>query len=134
MMGSERLLKMLDNKDKNNVALKETVDYLIEREDLQTKLLNEEKNLDGLEDFIKEKAKQHQLNGWTYITNEVVFAWAVMYFALPNSFLKIKNNVTKVKEVKKENDSKGKVISIEKIRENVEEKTNSQLSLFGGKA
>ncbi|MBQ7411180.1 MAG: hypothetical protein IJW20_07360 [Clostridia bacterium] len=131
MNGSERLLKMLDSKDKKSIALKETVDYLIAREDLQVKFLNEEKTIEGLENFIKEKARQHQLNGWTYITNEVVFAWAVMYFSLPNSFLKIKETKDiKIKEKTEINEKTGsnKVISLEKAKE----KKDAQLSLFGG--
>lgn len=135
MKGSERLLKMLSSKEQSNIALKETVNYLIQRNDLEIKFLNEEKTLEGLEDFIKQKARQHQLNGWTYITNEVVFAWAVMYFSLPNSFLKIQETKNKENKIEKNKAKEkqvitNKIVSIEKDKE----KKEAQLSLFGGAA
>ena len=137
MSGFERLRKMLDEwieKHKEDEAFKQTVNYLLGRDDLEPKFLNEEKTLEGLNQFIQERGRKHLLNGWCYITNEVVYAWAVMYFSLPNSFLKIKEK--QVKNVSKENTKeiapKNNVISIEKAKEKIEEKKNAQLSLFGG--
>ena len=98
---------------------------------MDTKFLNEEKNLEGMCDFIKSKGQKHCRNGWSYITNEVVFAWAVMYFALPNSILKIKNRTVPKTKVEKDNNTShtpNNVISLEKAKE----KKNTQLSLFGG--
>ena len=34
-------------------------------------------------------AQKHANNGWNCVTNEIVYAWAVMYFSLPNKLLKI---------------------------------------------
>ena len=82
-------------------------------------------------DFIKSKGQKHCRNGWSYITNEVVFAWAVMYFALPNSILKIKKRTVPKTKVEKDNNTShtpNNVISLEKAKE----KKNTQLSLFGG--
>ena len=115
-------------KDQKDEALKQTVNYLLSRPDLEQKFLNEDKNLDEMCKFIKEKGRQHCHNGWNYITNELVYAWAVMYFSLPNSFLKIKSTQTKNILNKPNNTpTKDNVIPIEKAKEKVK-----QLSLFGG--
>ncbi len=131
MNGFNRLREMLDEwlkKNKDDEAFKQTVNYLLDRPDLEPKYLNEEKTLDGLHDFIHEKGKRHLLKGWCYITNEVVYSWAVMYFSLPNSFLKIKSTPTKSTPNKTTNaPDKDNVIPIEKAKEKVK-----QLSLFGG--
>lgn len=126
MNGFDRLQSMI--KDQKDEALKQTVNYLLSRTDLEQKFLNEDKNLDEMCKFIKNKGGQHCRNGWNYITNELVYAWAVMYFSLPNSFLKIKNvpsNNQKNKPL--ETPAKANVIPIEKAKEKVK-----QLSLFGG--
>lgn len=126
MNGYDRIKSMV--KDQKDEALKQTVNYLLSRSDLEQKFLNEDKNLDEMCKFIKEKGRQHCHNGWNYITNELVYAWAVMYFSLPNSFLKIKSTQTKSIPNKPNNKpTKDNVIPIEKAKEKVK-----QLSLFGG--
>lgn len=131
MNGIERLKEAV--KGQEDVALRQTVDYLISRNDMEQKYLNEEKTLKGMVDFIHDKAKKHIKSGWTYITNEVVYAWAVMYFALPNELLKIKEKKELKKESKKETTGKNNVISIEKGKKVIEEKKKvEQLSLFRG--
>ena len=123
MNGYDRIKSMV--KDQKDEALKQTVNYLLSRPDLEQKFLNEDKNLDEMCKFIKEKGRQHCHNGWNYITNELVYAWAVMYFSLPNSFLKIKS--TQTKSIPNNTPTKDNVIPIEKAKEKVK-----QLSLFGG--
>lgn len=126
MNGYDRLKSMV--KDQKDEALKQTVSYLLSRSDLEQKFLNEDKNLDEMCKFIKEKGIQHSHNGWNYITNELVYAWAVMYFSLPNSFLKIKSTQTKSIPNKPNNTpTKDNIIPIEKAKEKVK-----QISLFGG--
>lgn len=142
MSGFDRLKEMLKEwteKHKEDEAFTQTVNYLLERSDLESKFLNEEKTLDGLNDFIHEKGRKHLLNGWCYVTNEVVYCWAVMYFTFPNSFLKI--NTKKEKSNKQKNNtenkstSKNKVVSLEEAKKKVEEKKQTeQLSIFGGVA
>lgn len=135
MSGFDRLKNMLNEwleKNNNDEAFEKTVNYLLERKDLESKFLNEEKTLNGLNDFIKEKGRKHLLNGWCYITNEIVYAWAVMYFSLPNSFLKIKEK-NNTKSTKKETTTKNNVISLEVAKEKIEKKKEiEQLSIFGG--
>ena len=136
MTGFERLKEQL--KDQDDVALKQIVEYLFSREDMEQYYLKEEKTLEGMCDFIKEKAKKHMKNGWNYITNEVVYAWAVMYFSLPNTFLKIEKkdttkNKSKVKTSSKKENNKNNVVSLEDAKKDIEKsKEITQLSLFGG--
>jgi hypothetical protein len=132
MSGFERLEKAVEGQ--KDVALRQTVDYLLSRKDMEQKYLNEEKTLGEMVDFIHNKAKKHLKNGWTYITNEVVFAWAIMYFALPNELLKIDRNKSVQNQIKTSQENKNNnVISIEKGKKIVEKKKKiEQLSLFGG--
>ena len=138
MTGFERLKEQV--KDQEDKALLQTIDYLLSREDMEQKYLNEEKTVEDMVKFIKDKARKYMKNGWNYITNEVVYAWAIMYFSLPNSFLKIEkkdtnNNKTKTKTSSKKENSKNNVVSIEKAKENLEKKKETaQISLFGGVA
>ena len=130
MTGFERLKSMV--KDQEDVALKQTVEYLLTKSYLEKKFLNEEKDLDGMCGFIRNKVSGHYKNGWTYIPDDVVFSLAVMYFSLPNSILKI-NDSKEIKKGKNNNASvnktndNNKVIDIEKAKENID-----QISLFGG--
>lgn len=133
MNGFDRLKEQV--KDQEDSALKQVIEYLTSRDDMEQKYLNEEKNVKEMCSFIRRKGNAHAKNGWNFITNEVVFAWAIMYWALPNSFLKINkpketNNITT-----KEKTTKNNVISIEKAKKVIEEKKQvEQLTLFGGVA
>lgn len=136
MTGFDRLKEQVeDQKDK---ALVQTVDYLLSREDMEQRYLNEEKNIEEMAKFIRNKARKYMKNGWNYITNEVVYAWAIMYFSLPNSFLKIeKKDTTKNKEkaeasIKKVT-AKNNIVSLEDAKKNMNKKKETeQISLFGG--
>lgn len=135
MNGFERLKEQV--KDQEDMALIETVDYLISREDLEQKYLQDEKTIEGMCNFIRSKGNKHGRNGWNYVKNEVVFAWAVMYWTLPDTFLKINTPTKKIEKKKattsqKEN-AKNNVVSLEKAKQELEKKKEvAQLSLFGG--
>lgn len=135
MNGFDRLKEQVKNQE--DAALNQVVEYLLSREDMEQKYLSEEKTIEGMCSFIKGKGQAHAKNGWNFITNEVVFAWAIMYFSLPNTFLKIEQQ----KPVKKDTTStkttttKNNVVSIEKAKKALEEKKQvEQLTLFGGVA
>ena len=135
MNGFDRLTEQV--KDQEDSALNQVVEYLLSRDDMEQRYLNEEKTLEGMCSFIRGKGQSHAKNGWNFITNEVVFAWAIMYFSLPNAFLKINtskpNNKTTAKP--KEASTKNNVVSIEKAKKVIEEKKQvEQLTLFGGVA
>lgn len=138
MTGFERLKEQV--KDQEDKALLQTVDYLLSREDMEQKYLNPEKTIEEMAKFIHDKGIKYMKNGWNYITNEVVYAWAIMYFSLPNSFLKIEKkdadkSKNKTKTSSKKVNSKNNVVSLEKAKENMEKKKETaQISLFGGVA
>ena len=131
MNGFDRLKEQV--KDQEDLALRETVDYLLTREDMEPYYLNEEKTVDEMAKFIREKGTKHCRNGWNYIKNEVVFAWAIMYYSLPNSILKINNSSNNSKkETSKKNTSKNNVISLEDAKKELDKKDKvKQISLFG---
>ena len=135
MNGFDRLREQV--KDQGDAALKQTIEYLISREDMEKNYLKEEKTVEDMCSFIRNKGQAHARNGWNYITNEVVYAWAIMYWSLPNVFLKINQHKANndSKEKNKQTDTKNNVVSIEKAKEVIEKKKEvSQLSLFGGVA
>ena len=134
MNGFERLKEQV--KDQKDMALQQTVEYLLSRDDMEPKYLNEEKTLEGMCKFIRSKGNKHMRNGWAYVTNELVYAWAIMYFSLPNKFLKI--DTPKSKEKTTDNKTTtlpppNNVVSIETAKKKIEQKKEvTQLSLFGG--
>lgn len=136
MNGFERLKEQV--KDQEDKALLQTIDYLLSREDMEQKYLNEEKTVEDMAKFIKDKARKYMKNGWNYVSNEVVYAWAVMYFSLPNSFLKIEKkdiSNSKNKTSFKEENPINNVVSLKKAKENLNKKKEiTQISLFGGVA
>lgn len=132
MTGFERLKEQMEGQE--DVALNQTVDYLLTRKDMETSYLKEEKTIKGMCDFIKGKGRKHLNNGWTYVPDNVVYAWAIMYFSLPNSFLKITEN-KEIKKTKKENKvaNKNNIVSLEEAKQKIENKKEiEQMSFFGG--
>lgn len=125
MNGFEKLKEQMEGQKDN--ALQEVVNYLLTRKDMETRYLNEEKSIEGMCDFIKEKGRKNAKNGWNFVSNEIVYAWAIMYYSLPNSLLQIKTQKTNEDKENNKNKSKNNVVSIEKAKE-----TRKQLSLFGG--
>ncbi len=136
MNGFERLKEQV--KDQEDKALLQTIDYLLSREDMEQKYLNKEKTVEEMAKFIKDKARKYMKNGWNYVSNEVVYAWAVMYFSLPNSFLKMEKkdiSNSKNKTSFKEENPINNVVSLKKAKENLnKKKETTQISLFGGVA
>ena len=134
MNGFDKLKEEIEKQDPNDYALKDTVNYLLTRKDLEPKYLNEEKSVEQMSHFIKNKGNKHSHSGWCYINDNVVFAWAVMYYSLPNSFLKIdtKNDNTTTTKNKK-TPTTNTIVSLEEAKERLEKKKgNEQLSIFGG--
>ena len=136
MNGFERLKEQV--KDQEDKALLQTIDYLLSREDMKQKYLNKQKTFEEMAKFIKDKARKYMKNGWNYVSNEVVYAWAVMYFSLPNSFLKMEKkdiSNSKNKTSFKEENPINNVVSLKKAKENLnKKKETTQISLFGGVA
>ena len=78
MEGIERI-KALASEIKDPALLK-VVEYLLSREDMNDKYLNESKSLKSMVDFIKGQAKKQAKNGMAMIEDEVVYGWAIHYW------------------------------------------------------
>ena len=78
MKGLERI-KILAS-DITDKPLLKIIDYLLSREDMNEKYLNEEKTLEKMISFIKKEASKEQKNGVAMIEDDVVYGWAIHYF------------------------------------------------------
>lgn len=85
MEGIERI-KALASEIKDE-ALLEIVKYLLSREDMNEKYLNEEKSLKQMITFIRSEAKKVAKDGMAMIKDDVVFGWAIHYFDETNEQL-----------------------------------------------
>lgn len=100
MKGLERI-KVLASEIKDKPLLK-IVYYLLTREDMNEKYLNEEKSLKQMVTFIKSEAEKKAVNGVAMLEDEEVYGLAIHYFDEPNEKLNInKQQITKLKETKK---------------------------------
>lgn len=136
MLGIERI-KVLGSEVKDKALLK-VIEYLVSREDMNEKYLNEEKSLKQMVEYIKSEAKKQAVNGMAMIEDEEVYGWAIHYFDETNEKLGLKvetKNIVKpleksIKEAEKM--EKGEV-SKEEITLRVSRDKNvpeGQLTLF----
>lgn len=136
MLGIERI-KILGSEVKDKALLK-VIEYLVSREDMNEKYLNEEKSLKQMVEYIKSEAKKQAVNGMAMIEDEEVYGWAIHYFDETNEKLGLKvetKNIVKpleksIKEAEKM--EKGEV-SKEEITLRVAKDKNvpeGQLTLF----
>ena len=108
MEGIERIKKL--SQEQKDANIKKVAEYLMKREDLDGKFLNEEKNLIDMWNYIKKQAKEKAVNGCAVIEDEEVYGLAVHYFDETNEALGIKTSKKETKQVAKteENASKNK--------------------------
>ena len=130
--GIERI-KVLASEIKEKALLK-IIEYLLSREDMNEKYLNEEKTLSQMIIFIRDEAKKQAKNGMAMVEDEVVYGWAIHYFDESNEKLGLNNkniiqNLNKnetteeTKEIIKKEPQKSKNNSTKWVSE-------GQLSLF----
>ena len=125
MQGIERL-KVLSSEIKD-IPLLQIINYLLSREDMDEKYLNEDKSIKQMVSFIKTEAKKEAKNGIAWVEDKKVFGWAIHYWDEPNEKLnleKIKEPKEEVQEIKKE-----KVVR-EKIQKNKKWVSEGQITLF----
>ncbi len=85
MEGIERIKALsADIKDK---PLLKIIDYLLSREDMNEKYLEETKNLKNMIEFIKGEARKQAVNHVAMIEDDEVYNWAIHYWDEPNSKL-----------------------------------------------
>ena len=119
--GMERI-KILASDVKDNAVL-EIVNYLLSREDMNEKYLNEEKSVKEMLEYIRSKAKIKAVNNMAIIKDEEVFSWAIHYFDETNNDLKINSTENKVEQKNEKVVDKNKNVKKEWISE-------GQLTLF----
>lgn len=126
MQGIERL-KVLSSEIKD-APLLQIINYLLSREDMDEKYLNEEKSIKQMVSFIKSEAQKEAKNGMAWVEDKKVFGWAVHYWDESNKDLKLETQISEEKEetektVKKE-------VSKQKKETNKEWIPEGQISLF----
>ena len=90
MTGKERIKKL--SSDVKDFALLKIVEYLLIRDDMDEKYLNESKSLKGMIEYIRSEAQKQSNNGMAMIQDEVVYGWAIHYFDEDNKDLNIKDS------------------------------------------
>lgn len=103
MNGIERI-RVLSSEIKDKALLK-IIEYLLSREDMNEKYLNEDKSLKQMVDFIKSLAQKEAKNGMAMIEDEVVYGWAIHYWDESNESLKLEKAKIE-KETEKEEPEK----------------------------
>lgn len=99
-LGLERIKQL--SAEVKDAALLKIVNYLLTREDMNDKFLNEEKSLSQMITYIKSQAKEKAKDGVAMIEDEVVFGWAIHYFDESNTDLKISKEKIEPAAIKKE--------------------------------
>ena len=126
MSGLERI-KTLAAEVEDKPLLK-IIEYLLTREDMNDKYLNEEKSLKQMVEFIKEEAQKQATNGMAMIEDQTVYSWAIHYFDETNEQLGIDSNSKKVIKSDEDEETVNKIeIPKKQKKEWVPE---GQLSLF----
>lgn len=136
MLGIERI-KILGSEVKDKALLK-VIEYLVSREDMNEKYLNEEKSLKQMVEYIKSEAKKQAVNGMAMIEDEEVYGWAIHYFDETNEKLGLKvetKNIVKPleKSIKEAEEMEKGEVSKEEINLRVARDKNvpeGQLTLF----
>lgn len=117
MEGIERIKKL--SQEQKDTNIKKVAEYLINREDLNEKFLNEEKNLTDMWDYIKKQAKEKAINGCAVIEDEEVYGLAVHYFDETNETLGIKTDKKEIKQDVKVKEDTSKIKEKTLIQEEV---------------
>lgn len=105
MKGIERIKQFFEKEKDQNI--KKVAEYLINREDMNDKFLNEEKNLTDMWSYIKDQAKEKAVNGCAVLEDQDVYNLAVHYFDETNEALGIsKAKKTTPKAETKKQDAK----------------------------
>lgn len=126
MSGLERI-KTLAAEVEDKPLLK-IIEYLLTREDMNDKYLNEEKSLKQMVEFIKEEAQKQATNGMAMIEDQTVYSWAIHYFDETNEQLGLNSKSKKVTENDDEEETIAKVEPQKKQKK--EWVPEGQLSLF----
>lgn len=121
MKGIERIKQFSkETKDQN---IKKVAEYLINREDMNDKFLNEEKNLTDMWEYIRDKAREKAINGCAVLEDQDVYNLAVHYFDETNEALGIK---TSKKQNKPKEENKKQEAKVEENASNIKQDAEVQ--------
>lgn len=114
-----------------NKPLLKVVKYLLTREDMNEKYLNEEKTLKGMVSYIRSEARKLAEDGVAMIEDSTVYNWAIHYFDESNEDLKISTVPVKEEKVEVKKESTKEVAKAPKEKSKSKEWIpEGQLSLF----
>lgn len=114
-----------------NKPLLKVIDYLLTREDMNEKYLNEEKTLKGMVSYIRSEARKLAEDGVAMIEDSTVYNWAIHYFDESNEDLKVSTVPVKEEKVEVKKESTKEVVKVPKEKtKNKEWIPEGQLSLF----
>lgn len=135
MNGIERLSNML--KGQKEKYLIKVVNYLKNHVEMYDSFLNEEKNLDDLNTYIRGLAEKQKVKGVAVIEDDEVYQWSMDYFNKSNEELGIKKIIPKVNKTAKKQtinaeDEFGSIFGdAQAVEVKVEKKNETeQISLF----
>lgn len=130
MNGIERI-RVLSSEIRDNALLK-IIEYLLSRDDMNEKYLNEDKSLKQMVDFIKALAQKEAKNGMAMIEDEVVYGWAIHYWDESNESLKLEKAKIEKETEKEEPEKIAKKPTKKKSTVDTTEKwkAEGQLTLF----
>lgn len=103
MEGIERIKKLSQEQKDSNI--KKVAEYLINREDMDEKYLNKEKDLTGMWNYITEQARKKAQNGCAVMEDKEVYNLAIHYFDETNEAL----GISKVSKATKKEENPKKV-------------------------
>lgn len=88
MTGYERLDNLVQGQ--MDQALLKVVEHLKNLEGIEDLFLNEEKDLKGMCDYVKSKAKELAVNNVAVVEDDIVYQWSETYWEQSNETLGIK--------------------------------------------
>ena len=100
MEGRERLKKLAEGQQ--DPSLLKVIEYLINIEDIDEMLLNVNKSLKSMVDYIKGEAKKLAKDGYCWVEDSTVYEWAVNYWSKTDEELGIKKIVPKPQVIQNE--------------------------------
>lgn len=100
MEGRERLKKLAEGQQ--DPSLLKVIEYLINIEDIDEMLLNVNKSLKSMVDYIKGEAKKLAKDGYCWVEDSTVYEWAVNYWSKTDEELGIKEIVPKPQVIQNE--------------------------------
>lgn len=109
--GIERIKNLVKIETDKQVI--KVAEYLITREDMDEKYLNENKNLGGMFKYITERAREHAEDGCAWVEDDTVYGWAIHYWDESEEDLR-KEKINRDKLSKKETKVSKKETSEEK--------------------